>query len=76
MIGYGPASMYGASVNQEGGIMFGKNEDENKNKIEQLEEKGEALENKIANIMDVLEMQDDVEVEEDDGEDIEDDDRD
>jgi len=36
----------------------------------------EALENKIANIMDVLEMQDDVEVEEDDGEDIEDDDRD
>ena len=41
--------------------MFGSNEDENKNKIEQLEEKVEALENKIANILDVLEMQDDVE---------------
>ena len=51
--------------------MFGSNEDENKNKIEQLEEKVEALENKIANILDVLEMQDDVE-----DEDIEDDDRD
>ena len=51
--------------------MFGSNEDENKNKIEQLEEKGEALENKIATILDVLEMQDDVE-----DEDIEDDDQD
>ena len=37
--------------------MFGKDE-ENKNKIEQLEEQVEALENKIANIMDVLEIQD------------------
>ena len=71
MIGCGPASMYGASINQEGGNMFGNNEDENKNKIEQLEEKVEALENKIANILDVLEMQDDVE-----DEDIEDDDQD
>ena len=51
--------------------MFGSNEDENKNKIEQLEEKVEALENKIANILDGLEMQDDVE-----DEDIEDDDQD
>ena len=41
--------------------MFGNNEDENKNKIEQLEEKVEALENKIASIMDVLEMKDDYE---------------
>ena len=46
---------------QKGGDMFGKDEDENKNKIEQLEEKVEALENKIASIMDVLEMQDDYE---------------
>ena len=56
--------------------MFGKNEDESKNKIEELEEKVEALENKIANIMDVLQMQDEFDVEEDNGEDIEDDDRD
>ena len=76
MIGYGPASMYGASINQEGGNMFGKNEDENKNKIEQLEEKVEALENKIANIMDVLQMQDEFDVGEDNEEDVEDDDRD
>ena len=54
--------MYGASINQEGGNIFGNNEENEKNKIEQLEEKVEALENKIANIMDVLEMQDDVEV--------------
>ena len=51
--------------------MFGSNEDENKNKIEQLEETVEAFDNKIANILDVLEMQDDVE-----DEDIEDDDQD
>ena len=68
--------MYGASINQEGGNMFGNKDENEKNKIEQLEEKVEALENKIANIMDVLEMQDDVEVEEAEGEDIEDDDRD
>jgi len=53
-----------------GGNMFGKDE-ENKNKIEQLEEKVETLENKIANIMDVLEMQDDHE-EDDDSSDDED----
>ena len=47
--------MYGASINQEGGNMFGNSEDENKNKI--------------ANIMDVLEMQDDVDVEDEDIED-------
>ena len=56
--------------------MFGNNEDENKNKIEQLEEKVEALENKIANIMDVLQMQDEFDVGEDNEEDVEDDDRD
>ena len=41
--------------------MFGYNNDdnENKNKIEQLEDKVSELENKIANIMDVLEIQDD-----------------
>ena len=59
--------MYGASINPRRENMFGNNEENEKNKIEQLEEKVEALENKIANIMDVLEMQDDVEVEEDDG---------
>jgi len=69
LIGCGQASMYGDSINQRRENMFGNNEDENKNKIEQLEEKVEALENKIANIMDVLEMQDDVE-----DEDIEDED--
>jgi hypothetical protein len=39
--------------------MFGYKDDEveNKNKIEQLEEQMEMLENKIANIMDVLEIQ-------------------
>jgi uncharacterized protein YceH (UPF0502 family) len=58
LIGYGPASMYGASINQEGGNMFGKNEDENKNKIEQLEEKVEKLENEIASIKDYIDMQD------------------
>ena len=56
--------------------MFGKNEDESKNKIEELEEKVEALENKIANIMAVLQMQDEVDVGEDTDEDVEDDDRD
>ena len=56
--------------------MFGKNEDESKNKIEELEEKAEVLENKIANIMDVLQMQDEFDVGEDDDEDVEDDDRD
>ena len=56
--------------------MFGKNEEENKNKIEQLEEKVEELENKIANIMDVLQMQDEFDVGEDNEEDVEDDDRD
>jgi hypothetical protein len=52
--------------------MFGYNDDEveNKNKIEQLEDKVNELENKIANIMDVLEIQDDVEDEID--EDVED----
>jgi len=43
--------------------MFGYKDDEveNKNKIEQLEDKVNELENKIANIMDVLEIQEDVE---------------
>ena len=43
--------------------MFGYKDDEveNKNKIEQLEDKVSELENKIANIMDVLEIQEDVE---------------
>ena len=52
--------------------MFGYNDDEveNKNKIEQLEDKVNELENKIANIMDVLEIQEDVEDEID--EDVED----
>jgi hypothetical protein len=52
--------------------MFGYKDDEveNKNKIEQLEDKVNELENKIANIMDVLEIQDDVEDEID--EDVED----
>ena len=55
-----------------GGNMFGYNDDEfeNKNKIEQLEDKVNELENKIANIMDVLEIQEDVEDEID--EDVED----
>ena len=66
-----PKYLYGSN---KGGNMFGSDE-ENKNKIEQLEEKVEALENKIANIMDVLEMQDDVESEdEDDGDGTEDED--
>jgi len=56
--------------------MFGSNGDENKNKIEELEEKVEALENKIANIMDVLQMQDEFDVGEDTDEDVEDDDQD
>ena len=77
MIGFGPASMYGASINREGGNMFLNNEEnESKNKIEELEEKVEALENKIANIMDVLQMQDDYDVGEDTDEDVEDDDQD
>ena len=44
---------------------------DNKNKIEQLEDKVSELENKIANIMDVLELQDEEESDEfepDDGE--------
>ena len=69
--------MYGASINQAGGNMFGNNEEnESKNKIEELEERVEALENKIANIMDVLQMQDDYDVGEATDEDVEDDDRD
>jgi hypothetical protein len=41
--------------------MFGYNneENENKNKIEQLEEQIFALEDKVAQIMDVLEIQED-----------------
>ena len=41
--------------------MFGYNneENENKNKIEQLEEQIVALEDKVAQIMDVLEIQED-----------------
>jgi hypothetical protein len=52
--------------------MFGYKDDEveNKNKIEQLEDKVNELENKIANIMDVLEIQEDFEDEID--EDVED----
>jgi hypothetical protein len=52
--------------------MFGYKDDEveNKNEIEQLEDKVNELENKIANIMDVLEIQEDVEDEID--EDVED----
>ena len=76
MIGFGLTSMYGASINQRRENMFGKNEDESKNKIEELEEKVEVLENKIANIMDVLQMQDEFDVGEDNEEDVEDDDRD
>ena len=56
--------------------MFGSKDENEKNKIEQLEEKVEALENKIANIMDVLQMQDEFDVGEDNEEDVEDDDRD
>ena len=50
-----------SSAVQPGGNMFGYNNDEveNKNKIEQLEEQIEVLENKIAQIMDVLEIQED-----------------
>ena len=55
--------------------MFLNNEENEKNKIEQLEEKVEALENKIANIMDVLQMQDEFDVGEDTDEDVEDVDR-
>lgn len=43
--------------------MFGNDQD-NKNKIEQLEDKVSELENKIANIMDVLELQDEEESDE------------
>jgi hypothetical protein len=54
--------------------MFGYKDDEveNKNKIEQLEEQMEMLENKIANIMDVLEIQEE-DVDDDMDEDVEDD---
>jgi hypothetical protein len=50
-----------SSAVQPGGNMFRYNDDEveNKNKIEQLEDKVEELENKIANIYDVLEIQED-----------------
>jgi hypothetical protein len=56
--------------------MFGYKDDEveNKNKIEQLEEQMEMLENKIANIMDVLEIQEedvDDDMDEDSNEDSE-----
>jgi hypothetical protein len=58
--------------------MFGSHKDdevENKNKIEQLEEQMEMLENKIANIMDVLEIQEE-DVDDDMDEDVEDDNED
>jgi hypothetical protein len=57
--------------------MFGYQDDEveNKNKIEQLEEQMEVLENKIANIMDVLEIQEE-DVDDDMDEDVEDDNED
>jgi TolA-binding protein len=50
-----------SSAVQPGGNMFGYNneENENKNKIEQLEEQIVALEDKVAQIMDVLEIQED-----------------
>ena len=50
-----------SSTVQPGGNMFGYKDDEieNKNKIEQLEEQIEVLENKISQIMDVLEIQED-----------------
>jgi TolA-binding protein len=50
-----------SSAVQPGGNMFGYNneENENKNKIEQLEEQIFALEDKVAQIMDVLEIQED-----------------
>jgi hypothetical protein len=56
--------------------MFGYKDDEveNKNKIEQLEEQMEVLENKIANIMDVLEIQEE-DVDDDMDEDVEDEER-
>jgi len=61
----------------KGENMFGlnKNDDqeENKNKIEQLEDKVEELENKIANIMDVLEIQDDYESDDSIDEDLDED---
>ena len=50
-----------SSAVQPGGNMFGYNneENENKNKIEQLEEQIVALEDKVAQIMNVLEIQED-----------------
>jgi hypothetical protein len=57
--------------------MFGYKDDEveNKNKIEQLEEQMEMLENKIANIMDVLEIQEE-DVDDNMDDDVEDDNED
>ena len=57
--------------------MFGYKDDEveNKNKIEQLEEQIEVLENKIANIMDVLEIQEE-DVDDNMDDDVEDDNED
>ena len=43
-----------------------KNMDDHKNKIEELEDKIEKLENDIANIKDVLDVQDEPEMDEDD----------
>jgi TolA-binding protein len=67
-----------SSAVQPGGNMFGlnKNDDqeENKNKIEQLEDKVEELENKIANIYDVLEIQEDEEFDDSIDEDSDDED--
>ena len=48
-------------ADKEGKIM-----DDHKNKIEELEDKIEKLENDIANIKDVLEVQDETEMEDDD----------
>ena len=50
-----------SSAVQPGGNMFGYKDDEveNKNKIEQLEDQISELENKVAQIMDVLEIQED-----------------
>ena len=50
-----------SSAVQPGGNMFGYNKEEieNKNKIDQLEEQIVALEDKVAQIMDVLEIQED-----------------
>ena len=57
------------------GFKEGKIMDDHKNKIEELEDKIEQLENDIANIKEVLDVQDEPEMEDND-EDIEYDDRD